>query len=133
MKIMPEVRYSLQFDPKKSARVFGRALRISTKHAIAICSVISGMNLQKAKAIIRRIIEGGESLDGKYYSNAMDAMLGLLESAEANAKAKGLDVDKLIVKASATKGFTFHRPRSRRKLAGRSGKMTNVQIVVRKA
>lgn len=130
---MPKAKYSLQIDPKKSAKAFGRVLRISTKHAIAICNMINGMSLQKAKAAVQRIIEGKDSLDGKYYSNAMAEMLDLMESAEANAKAKGLDVNKLIVKASATKGFTFHRPRSRRKLAGRIGRMTNVQMILRKA
>ncbi len=100
---------------------------------MAICHVINGMNLQKAKAAMRNVLEGKSSLDGKFYTNAMKEILSLLESAESNAKTKGLDVNKLIIKPSATKGFTFHRPRTRRKLGGQQGKMTNVQIILRKA
>lgn len=120
-------------DPKISARAFGRALRISTKNAIEICRAINGKNLQKSKAMLHNIATRQASLGGKFYTNAIDAMLNLLQSAEENAKAKSLDINKMIVMASATKGFTFTRPRSRRKLAGRTGKMTNVQITLRLA
>ena len=120
-------------DPKISAKAYGRALRRSTRHAIEICRAIRGKNLQKAKAMLQRIATRQESLDGKYYTNAIGEMLSLLQSAESNAKAKGLDVNKLIVMASATKGFTFTRPRSRRKLSGQTGRMTNVQIMLRVA
>lgn len=130
---MADAKYSMEMDPKISARAYGRALRISTRHAIAICRAINGKNLQKSKAMLQNIAVRKVSLDGKFYTNATNEMIGLLESAEANAKAKGLDVNKMIVKASATKGFTFTRPRSRRKLAGQTGRMTNVQIMLRVA
>ncbi|MBI4167391.1 MAG: hypothetical protein HY515_00390 [Candidatus Aenigmarchaeota archaeon] len=127
------MKYSMQMDPKISAKAYGRALRISTRHSIEICRAIRGKNLQKAKSMLQRISTRQESLDGKFYTNAVAEMLSLLESAESNAKAKGLDVNKLIVLASATKGFTFTRPRSRRKLSGQTGRMTNVQIMLRAA
>lgn len=127
------MKYSMQMDPKISAKAYGRALRISTRHSIEICRAVRGKNLQKAKSMLQRISTRQESLDGKFYTNAVAEMLSLLESAESNAKAKGLDVNKLIVLASATKGFTFTRPRSRRKLSGQTGRMTNVQIMLRAA
>ncbi|MBI1971787.1 MAG: hypothetical protein HYS53_00660 [Candidatus Aenigmarchaeota archaeon] len=130
---MADAKYSMEMDPKISAKAYGRALRISTKHAIEICRCISGRNLQKSKAMLQNIAARKASLDGRFYTNATAEMISLLESAEANAKAKGLDVNKLIVKASATKGFTFTRPRSRRKLAGQTGRMTNVQVMLRLA
>ncbi|MFH0889656.1 MAG: uL22 family ribosomal protein [Candidatus Aenigmatarchaeota archaeon] len=130
---MAKAGYSMQVNPKTSSKAFGRALRISTRNAIAICTAINGMNLQKAKAMMRNVLEGKASLDGKFYNNATQEILSLLESAEANAKAKELDTNKLIIKVSATKGFTFHRPRTRRKLSGQQGKMTNVQVILRKA
>lgn len=123
----------MNMDPKVSAKVYGRALRISTRHSIEICRALRGKNLQKAKAMLQDIAAGRASLDGKFYTNAVREMISLLHSAEANAKSKGLDVNKLIVMASATKGFTFSRPRSRRKLAGQTGRMTNVQIMLRVA
>ena len=130
---MIDMKYSMQMDPKISAKAYGRALRISTKHSIEICRAIRGKNLQKAKALLQSVATRQASLDGKFYTNAINEMLSLLQSAESNAKAKGLDVNKLIVMASATKGFTFTRPRSRRKLSGQTGRMTNVQIMLRVA
>ncbi len=130
---MAGAKYSMEMDPKKSAKAYGRALRISTKHAMEICHTIDGKNLQKSKAMLQNVASRQTSLDGKFYTNATKEMINLLESAEANAKAKGLDVNKMIVKANATKGFAFTRPRSRRKLAGQTGRMTNVQIMLRLA
>lgn len=130
---MSDMNYSMKMDPKISARAYGRALRISTRHSIEICRAIQGKNLQKAKAMLQGVLSGQASLDGKFYTNATSEMIGLLRSAESNAKSKGLDTNKLIVMASATKGFTFTRPRSRRKLSGQTGRMTNVQIMLRVA
>ena len=130
---MAKMKYSLQTDPKTSAKVFGRALRISTKHAIAICGAVNGKELQKSKIMLNNVIERKISLDKKFYTNASKEILSLLKSAESNAKAKSMDVNKLIVKASATRGFRFRRPRSRRTFSGQTGRMTNVQIILRKA
>ncbi len=122
---------SYAFTPKteKYSRAYGSGLRISTKHSTIICKKLTGMNLAKGEALLERLISEKESLDGKYYTNTSEEILDLLKSAESNAEFKGLDTEKLIIFASAHKGFTFFRPR-RMKMRRDKKKITNVQIVL---
>jgi large subunit ribosomal protein L22 len=123
------LKYSLNLNPKKSAKAYGRSLNISTKSSVAVCRTISGMNIVKAKKLLQDIREQKISLDGKYYTNTTSEILDLLKSAESNAEFKGLDTTRLVVFASAHKGFTFFRPR-RTKMRRTQKKVTNVQIVL---
>jgi len=122
-------RYALNLNPKKSAKVYGRALRISTKSSTIVCRAISGKNLAKGKRLLRDLIEQKRDLEGKYYTNSSKGILNILRSAEANAESKGLDLNRLIIFASAHKGFTFIRPR-RLKMRRTRRKMTNIQMVL---
>jgi len=123
------LKYALELNPKKSAKAYGRALSISTKHSVIICRAISGMNVVKAKRLLQDMLDGKRNMEGKYYTNVTMEMLNLLKSAEANAEFKGLDTNRLVIFASAHKGFTFYRPR-RTKMKRMRKKVTNVQIVV---
>jgi large subunit ribosomal protein L22 len=123
------LKYAMNPNPKKSARVYGRAMRISTRNSIIVCRAIHKKNLTKAKSLLSDMVEQKRSLEGKYYTKTSGEILGLLKSAEANAVFKGLDTAKLIVNASAHKGFGFIRPR-RSKLKRTRRKMTHVQIVL---
>ena len=51
---MPSWKYSVKgLDPDRTAIASGRDLRISPKAAREICNYIRGMNLQKAKEVLR--------------------------------------------------------------------------------
>jgi large subunit ribosomal protein L22 len=121
--------YTLNLNPKKSARAYGRALRISTKSSVTVCRVISGMNLFKGKRLLEDLIVGKRDLEGKYYTNASRGILNIVKSAEMNAEFRGLDTNRLVILASAHKGFTFIRPR-RLKMRRTRRKMTNIQVVL---
>jgi len=123
------IRYALNLNPKKSAKAYGRALRISTKNSVIVCRAVSGMNLMKGKRLLQDLIEGKRDLNGKYYTNVSKELLRLIESAEKNAEFKGLDTSRLVIFASAHKGFTFMRPR-RLKMRRTRRKMTNLQVVL---
>ena len=106
-------------------------VRISTKHAIVLCRELKGMRLVRAEKFLQNMLDGKESIDGKYYPSASETILGLLKSAEANAKQKNKDVEKLIVKnVKADKGYKFIRPRSRFKFRGQKARMSNVTVVL---
>ncbi|MCK4336025.1 MAG: hypothetical protein KAW40_04860 [Candidatus Aenigmarchaeota archaeon] len=123
------VEYTLNLNPKKSARAYGRALRISTKSSVTVCRTISGMNLLKGKRLLGDLITEKRGLDGKYYTNASKEILNVVKSAEMNAEFRGLDTGRLVIFASAHKGFSFIRPR-RLKMRRTRRKMTNIQIVL---
>lgn len=121
--------YALNLNPKKSARAYGRALRISTKSSTVVCRAVSGKNLVKGKMLLQDLVDQNRSLEGKYYTNASKQILNIIKSAEANAEFKGLDIGRLVIFASAHKGFTFMRPR-RLKMRRTKRKMTNIQVVL---
>lgn len=123
-------RYTLNFNKKKSAKAYGRALRISTKKAQYVCKYINRKKLLNAENILEDVVNGKRRLDRKVYFKASKIILELLRSAKKNAEFKGLDLRKLIVFASAHKGFTYYTPKSTQR-RGRRVNTTNVQIVLR--
>ncbi|MBU0953086.1 MAG: hypothetical protein KKA90_01540 [Nanoarchaeota archaeon] len=122
-------RYAYTPNPKRSAHAYGRGLRISTKSSVTICKQLRGMQLKKGKALLEGLVTQTRDLNGKYYTNTSLHILDMLKSCEANAEAKGLETDKLIIHATAHKGFTFRRPRSFKR-ARQKRKVTNLQMVL---
>ena len=123
------LKYAFNPKPEVSAKAYGSSLRISTKHSVTVCRALTGLNLDKGKNLLEKLLSQKQDLDGKYYTNAASEILDLLKSAESNAEFKGLDLEKLIVYASAHKGFTFFRPR-RFKMRRDKRKVTNIQIAL---
>lgn len=123
------LKYSLESNPRKSAKAYGRALRISNKSSVRVCREINGMNLAKGKRLLGDLIKKRRSMEGKYYTNASREILNIINSAEANAEFKGLDSERLVIHASSHQGFTFMRPR-KLKMRGTRRKITNIQVVL---
>jgi ribosomal protein L22 len=105
--------------------------RISLKHAIVICKSLRNKKVDKAKRFLKNLIDKKVSLKRKYYTKAAKKILEVLETAEANAKVKNLNLEKLFIKtAKADKGPTLIRPRSRFRFRGRKFKSTHITIEV---
>lgn len=105
--------------------------RISFKHSITICKSLRKKRVEKAKNFLENLIDRKINLDGKYHPNAAKKILQILKEAEANAKVKGLDPEKIFIKTvKADKGPKFIRPKSRWRLRGRKAKSTNITIIV---
>lgn len=119
------------YNPKlgKSARVYGRGVRVSAKDSAVVCRRVTGMGLQKGKEFLLGLLAETRNLDGKHYTKSAKELLELLGSAESNAEFKGLDTSRLVIHASAHKGFRFWRPR-RFKLRGQKRKTANLQVVL---
>ncbi len=97
-----------------SAKVVGRNLAISTRHAIVISKYIRGKKLSWAKEKLAKVLDFGAAIpftvhqkkighrkgnmsSGRYPINATKEVIMLLNSAEANALNKGLDVESLVI------------------------------------
>ena len=103
--------------------------RISIKQSVAICKEIKGKKLKSAKRFLEDLLDKKISLNRKYFPTTANQILETLESAEANAKQKGLAEEKLFIrKIKADKGYRFMRPRSRWNLRGRKVKSTILAI-----
>ncbi len=123
------MRYAHNPKPENSVKVYGRGLRISEKGSATLCGKLTGMNLKKGRDLLEGLISQKVSIRGKHYTNVSKELLKMLQSGENNAEAKGLDADRLVIHATAHKGFTFYRPR-RLKMRRTRRKVTNIQIVM---
>jgi len=126
------------------AKAVGMSLPISRKKSIVVCQFIRGKSLQKAKKMLTEVINLAKAVPftrypngpghkpgmaaGRYPAKTCAHILGLLESAEANAQFKGLSTADLIVKHITTQQGpkTWHYGRqSRRRI-----KRNHVEIVL---
>jgi large subunit ribosomal protein L22 len=126
------LKYSLNLNPKKSAKAYGRSLPISEVHSKVLCRKIGGMNVQKGIKLLEGLANETLDLEGKHYTKTAETILALLKSAEKNAESKGLDTDKLVIFASAHQSFSFFRPR-RSKMKRQQRRAAHIQIVLRQS
>ena len=150
---MPSWKYSVKgLDPDRTAIASGRDLRISPKAAREICNYIRGMNLQKAKEVLREVIELKRAIPyrrhkkkiphrkglqgfyaGRYPVKAAEAILKVLEAVEANAEFKGLYTDRLrIVHIAAQRGPVIKKyiPRAFGRSSPYFERLTHIEVAV---
>ena len=150
---MPSWKYSVKgLDPDRTAIASGRDLRISPKAAREICNYIRGMNLQKAKEVLREVIELRRAIPyrrhkkkiphrkglqgfyaGRYPVKAAEAILKVLEAVEANAEFKGLYTDRLrIVHIAAQRGPVIKKyiPRAFGRASPHFERLTHIEVAV---
>lgn len=105
--------------------------RISQKSSVILCKKIKNTRLSKSKALLEGLIDGKRNIDGKYYTKTAKKILEVLINAEANARAKLMDENRLFVlSAKADKGRTFIRPRTKASRRGERAKMTHLEIII---
>ena len=132
------------YDKENMARVLGRALPISFKQSVEICSLIRDRDLSYAKDALSKVIEHKKAVPfrrfrhnighktkigpGRYPERASNEILKLINSVEANAQFKRLNTANLVIAhinaSEAGKVIRAGRKRSRR------AKRTNVEIVI---
>ena len=123
-----------------SARAAAPGARVSRKTSVLLCRTLNNKPLAKGKRLLEGLAAGtrsigsthpfgGKGWSGKFYTNTAQHLLDLLATAEQNAESRGLNPDRLFIKASAHRGFTFMTPR-RFKLRGRQRKVANLQVVL---
>ncbi|MEJ5327767.1 MAG: 50S ribosomal protein L22 [Candidatus Bathyarchaeia archaeon] len=152
---MPKWGYSIieeELDPEKTAKASGRELRVSHKASREVCRTIKGMMLANAKAYLKAVVAKKKAVPfkrykkklghragltkayaGRYPVKAAEQILRVIESAEANAENKGLDVDRLrILHAAAYPGVKIKRymPRAHGRASPKYETTTHIEIVL---
>jgi large subunit ribosomal protein L22 len=152
---MPKWGYSIiaeTLDPEKTAKASGRESRVSHKHAREVCKTIKGMTLANAKKYLRDVIakkkpvpftrynkKAGhrhglvKTFAGRYPVKASNQILKVLQSAEANAESKGLDVERLrVFHAAAYPGTKVKRftPRAQGRASPKFETLSHIEIVL---
>ena len=108
--------FSFPYNPEIHAAARGVGVNISPKAAREVCHALKGMELEKAKSYLERVIDLDQAVpfkrhdgkvghrkgkgisSGRYPVKTSEEIVKLLESVEANAQFKGLDTSKLIIK-----------------------------------
>jgi large subunit ribosomal protein L22 len=152
---MPKWGYSVikeELDPEKTAKASGRELRVSHKNTREVCHAIKGMTLTHAKEYLQNVIDKKQPVPftrfrkkaghrhgiekafaGRYPVKAAKKVLTVIQSAEANAENKGLDVDRLRIMHAAAypgmkiKGFT---PRAHGRSSPQYDTLTHIEIIL---
>jgi len=152
---MPKWGYSIIQDtlnPETTARASGRELKVSHKAAREVCRAVRGMMLTTAKQYLRDVIAMRKAVPyarynkklghrhglvrtfaGRYPIKTSEQVLRILQSAEANAENKGLDVDRLrIIHAAAYPGMKLKRftPRAHGRASPKYNTTTHIEIVI---
>lgn len=130
------------------AKATGREMGVKNKDCIEICAAIQGMNAKKAEAYLQSVLDkkdyipikktkkqGGHKPGmapyGKQPVKAVDAVLGVLKAAIANAEFRGLDVENCkVVSALALRGHKMRRLRPKGRHAVYETHLTTVQIFI---
>jgi large subunit ribosomal protein L22 len=152
---MPKWGYSIieeMLNPEKTAKASGRELKVSHKAAREVAKAIKGMDIAKAKDFLREVIaknkpvpytrytkklghKGGmqKRAVGRFPIKTADAILSVLQAAQANAENKGLDVDRLkVMHSAAYPGVKLKRymPRAHGRASPKFEITTHVEIVL---
>ena len=152
---MPKWGYSIieeMLNPEKTAKASGRELKVSHKAAREVCKALKGMMLNEAKQYLRDVAAKKKavpytrynkklphrhgivnSFSGRFPVKACEQILDVLQSAQANAENKGLDVDRLrIVHSVAYPGMKQKRytPRAHGSASPKYEITTHVEIVL---
>jgi len=143
---MADFKYSMETDPKTTARAAGRNMPVSRKMCVELGRAISGKKVDSAREVLNGVIslrrpvlinrfntnlahKSGHLGPARFPVKAAEAMLSVLDGAVANAENKGLEREQLFVKVvSATGGVRYYRPRLRWRPQKR--KATNIAIIV---
>jgi len=112
-----------------SSKLFGA--RISLKHSLVLCKELKGKKLEKARKFLQDLQERKTSIKGKYYTKASEKFLEMFKTLEANAKQKGLNIERIYIKRiKADKGLGVYRPRSLWHLRRQKARSSNITIEV---
>ena len=104
---------------------------ISVKTSRELLKEIKGKKVDKAKKFLEGLLEQKRDVDGQYHTKTAGKLLAIVRSAEANAKNKTMNVERLFIKnARADKAERRILAKSRAPHRGRVGKSANIEIVV---
>ncbi len=143
--------FSFPYDPEIHAAARGTGLNISPKAAREVCKAIKGMDLEKAKNYLGRVIEMDQAVPfkrhdgkvghrrgkgmstGRYPVKTAAAILKVIESAGNNGEAIHIDIeDWRIVHIATSRGTTFEArfPRARGRATPKKRESANVEVVL---
>jgi len=143
--------FSFPYDPEIHAAARGTGLNISPKAAREVCKALKGMDLEKAKNYLGRVIEMDQAVPfkrydgkvghrrgkgmstGRYPVKTAAAILKVIESAGNNGEAIHIDIENWrILHIATSRGTSFESrfPRARGRATPKMRESANVEVVL---
>ena len=146
--------FSFPYDPEIHAAARGVGLNISPKAAREVCKAIKGMELEKAKIYLEKVIDKDQAVpfrrhdgkvghrkgkgisSGRFPIKTAAAILKVIESAGNNGEANNIDVENWrILHIATSRGTSFEArfPRARGRATPKMRESANVEVVLEEA
>ena len=143
--------FSFPYDPEIHAAARGVGVNISPKAAREVCHALKGMELEKAKSYLERVIRKEQAVTfkrhdgnvghikgkgistGRYPMKTAAAILKIIESAGNNGEAIHIDIENWrIVHIATSRGTSFEArfPRARGRATPKMRESSNVEVVL---
>ena len=143
--------FSFPYDPEIHAAARGTGLNVSPKAAREVCKAIKGMDLEKAKNYLGRVIKMDQAVPfkrhdgkvghrrgkgmatGRYPVKTAAAILKVIESAGNNGEAIHIDIENWrILHIATSRGTSFESrfPRARGRATPKMRESANVEVVL---
>ena len=143
--------FSFPYDPEIHAAARGTGLNISPKAAREVCKALKGMDLEKAKNYLERVIEMNQAIPfkrhdgkvghrrgkgmstGRYPVKTAAAILKVIESAGNNGEAIHIDIENWrILHIATSRGTRFESrfPTARGRATPNMRESANVEVVL---
>jgi len=104
---------------------------VSLKDSRRLLKEIKGKKVDRVKKFLDDLLKQKRDVDGQYLTKTAGKLLDIVKSAEANAKNKTMNVERLFIRnARADKAEKRILAKSRTPHRGREGKSANIEIVV---
>ncbi len=141
--------YSSEASPDTTSKTLGKDLTLSLKKTVEVCNYVRGMRCDVAKELLREVLDEVRAIPfrrytggvghrpgmgpGRYPRGSTEAVLDLIEEAEANAEYKGLDFESMRIKhIAASKGEIVKgwRPRARGRSTPKNKSKVNLEVIL---
>ena len=143
--------FSFPYDPEIHAAARGTGLNISPKAAREVCKALKGMDLEKAKNYLGRVIKMDQAVPfkrhdgkvghrrgkgmstGRYPVKTAAAILKVIESAGNNGEAIHIDIENWrILHIATSRGVSVESrfPRARGRATPKMRESANVEVVL---
>lgn len=141
--------YTTEFDSKTMSRALGKELPISPRKSAELCRALKGRHIEDAIEYLENVMKKKQAVPfkrrnkfighkkgtgpGAYPVRPAFEILRILESAQSNAEATGLDPENMRIHTiSASKGQTdkYYKPRAQGRSSAWFHETTNIEIVL---
>ncbi len=141
--------YSMDPDPEKTAKAYGKELQVSPKESMEVCNMVKDKDVDEAIDTLEKVIAEEKAVPYRIHDKQVSHQKGVgsggfpkkacrkikskIEECRSNAEDKGLDSENMIIKVlAANQGSPVEgrRPRAMGRSTPHDTKTTNLEVIL---